>query len=199
MKKIFMLLAMVMFFPLRANAAETEIPLSECIPLEDIACWSMDAYGYPCFSLKDVCNQLDDPANSGYAEIMDKVAAATTEICGYEMYSSCGFVTEIADGLITVNQLDDPANSGYAEIMDKVAAATTEICGYEMYSSCGFVTEIADGLITVEDMDGNIWQFMGTNDWEVGDFCSMVLSDESTIEVYDDVILSYQNHGGFGR
>ena len=154
MKRIFMLLAMMvtMFSPLRVNAAETEIPLSERIPLEDIACWSMDAYGYPCFSLKDVCNQLDDPANSGYAEIMDKVAAATTEICGYEMYSSCGFVTEIADG-----------------------------------------------LITVEDMDGNLWQFMGTDDWEVGDLCSMILSDEGTIEVYDDVILSYQNHGGFGQ
>lgn len=57
--------------------ATTEIPegyikLDECIPLEDIACYSYKD-GYPCFELKDVGNQLDDPHNRSYEDIMNVV------------------------------------------------------------------------------------------------------------------------------
>lgn len=31
------------------------IGLNEAIPLEDVACWFMDGYDYPCFELKDAC------------------------------------------------------------------------------------------------------------------------------------------------
>ena len=47
------------------------IKLEECIPLEDISCWFINEYGYPCFELKDYGNQLDDPDNRSYQDIMD--------------------------------------------------------------------------------------------------------------------------------
>ncbi len=49
---------------------EGYIPLSECIPLTDIACYFIDGYDYPCFELKDVGNQLDDDNNRSYRDIV---------------------------------------------------------------------------------------------------------------------------------
>ncbi len=46
------------------------IALKDCIPLEDISCSFIDQYDYPCFELKDVGNQLDDPGNRSYADII---------------------------------------------------------------------------------------------------------------------------------
>lgn len=47
------------------------IKLEECIPLEDIAGYFIDAYDYPCFSLTDVGYQLDDINNRSYTDIMN--------------------------------------------------------------------------------------------------------------------------------
>lgn len=55
------------------------IKLEDCIPLEDIACYFIDGYDYPCFELKDVGNQLDNPYNKSYAEIMDSLENVTEE------------------------------------------------------------------------------------------------------------------------
>lgn len=55
------------------------IPLDECIPLEDIACYFINGYGYPCFELKDVKNQLDNPNNRSYAEIMEGLEDETED------------------------------------------------------------------------------------------------------------------------
>lgn len=49
------------------------IALDQCIPLEDIACGFIGQYDYPCFELKDVGNQLDDPNNRSYIDIMESL------------------------------------------------------------------------------------------------------------------------------
>lgn len=49
------------------------IALEDCIPLEDISCSFIDQYGYRCFELKDVGNQLDDPGNKSYADIIESM------------------------------------------------------------------------------------------------------------------------------
>lgn len=55
------------------------IPLDECIPLEDVACYFIDGYDYPCFELKDVENQLDNPNNRSYEDIMESLEDVTEE------------------------------------------------------------------------------------------------------------------------
>lgn len=55
------------------------IPLDECIPLEDVACYYIDGYDYPCFELKDIGNQLDNPNNRSYADIMENLEDVTEE------------------------------------------------------------------------------------------------------------------------
>lgn len=58
------------------------IALEDCIPLEDIACYFIDGYDYPCFELKDVGNQLDNPDNKSYTEIMEGLEDVTDEYSG---------------------------------------------------------------------------------------------------------------------
>lgn len=55
------------------------IKLDECIPLEDIACYFIDGYDYPCFELKDVENQLDDDHNRSYTDIMKSLPNETED------------------------------------------------------------------------------------------------------------------------
>lgn len=55
------------------------IALDECIPLEDIACYFIDGYDYPCFELKDVWSQLDDNNNRTYADIMESMVDETED------------------------------------------------------------------------------------------------------------------------
>lgn len=53
------------------------IKLEECIPLEDVACYFINGYDYPCFELKDVGNQLNNPNNRSYADIMESLEDVT--------------------------------------------------------------------------------------------------------------------------
>jgi hypothetical protein len=55
------------------------IPLDECIPLEDISCFFIDGYDYPCFELKDIANQLDDENNRSYRDIMESLTDETED------------------------------------------------------------------------------------------------------------------------
>lgn len=55
------------------------IKLDDCIPLEDIAYYFIDCYDYPCFSLKDIGNQLDDINNRSYMDIMNSLDDMTEE------------------------------------------------------------------------------------------------------------------------
>lgn len=55
------------------------IPLSECIPLKDIACYFIDEYDYPCFGLKDVATQYNADDTRSYADIMSQLQDETEE------------------------------------------------------------------------------------------------------------------------
>ena len=52
---------------------EKEIPLENCIPLEDIAYCYINENGYICFELYDIGNQLDNPNNRSYMDIMESL------------------------------------------------------------------------------------------------------------------------------
>lgn len=59
------------------------------------------------------------------------------------------------------------------------------------YPMSGWVTEIDRGSDTVvfEETNGNIWEFRGAEDYEVGDLISCIMSDNGTSDVRDDVVL----------
>ena len=57
---------------------EGYIKLDDCIPLEDVACYFI-LEDYPCFELKDFGNQLDEPSNRSYKDIMNTLDDVTEE------------------------------------------------------------------------------------------------------------------------
>lgn len=59
-----------------------------------------------------------------------------------------------------------------------------------LYPLTTTVTEIKNDTVTVEDSNGNLWSFNGAEDWEVGDGCALIMDDNSTSEIVDDVIIS---------
>ena len=71
---------------------------------------------------------------------------------------------------------------------------TLLICGIlarNTYANLTTVVELdrdAD-VVTCEDYNGNLWEFYGCEDWEIGDHCNLVMFDCGTAEVADDVIV----------
>lgn len=49
--------------------------------------------------------------------------------------------------------------------------------------------------VAVEDYNGNLWEFYGTEDWEVGDRCSLIMNTNGTPSIYDDLIVSQKYDG----
>lgn len=59
-----------------------------------------------------------------------------------------------------------------------------------LYPLTTTVTKIENDTVTVEDSNGNLWSFNGIEDWQVGDGCALIMDDNSTSEIVDDVIIS---------
>lgn len=56
------------------------IPLEACIPLSDINGKFIDADGYTCVELGDIGNQLDDPRNAKYSEVLENLPDYTSDV-----------------------------------------------------------------------------------------------------------------------
>ena len=55
----------------------------------------------------------------------------------------------------------------------------------------------ADVVVCVDGI-GNCWEFYGVEDWQVGNFASLLMDDNGTTEtVYDDVITMICHAGAF--
>lgn len=52
-------------------------------------------------------------------------------------------------------------------------------------------------LVTCIDGADNFWSFHGIDDWHMGDFVSMIMSDNGTPTIYDDIILQTEYAGYF--
>lgn len=50
-------------------------------------------------------------------------------------------------------------------------------------------------LVIVEDFNGNLWSFKGTEDWQKGDICSLIMSDNGTETIIDDAIVKAKYDG----
>lgn len=51
-------------------------------------------------------------------------------------------------------------------------------------------------IVTVEDFNGNLWEFIGVEDWNCGDICSMIMDTKGTDDdITDDEIVSVKYSG----
>lgn len=66
-----------------------------------------------------------------------------------------------------------------------------------LYPETAIVREIdpVEDTVLVEAGNGNLFVFKGTEDWEEDDVCSMLMSDNGTANVADDIILDVKYSG----
>lgn len=64
-----------------------------------------------------------------------------------------------------------------------------------LYPLSTTVMEINNDTVTVEDSNGNLWSFNGAEDWEINDSCSLIMNDNNTKDIHDDVIISTRYQG----
>ena len=78
-----------------------------------------------------------------------------------------------------------------------VGQMNTHIDNY--YGMTAEVVDVSRPLdrVTIKDSNGNLWQFNGAEDYEVGDLCSCVMNDHNTELIFDDEIVSVQYAGYF--
>jgi len=51
-------------------------------------------------------------------------------------------------------------------------------------------TDRENDIVTVKDFNGNLWEFYGIKDWNIDDICSMMMNDNGTETIYDDIIVT---------
>ena len=57
------------------------------------------------------------------------------------------------------------------------------------------VTETGTKEIVITDFNGNDWVYKTDDEWEIGDYCSMIMSDNGTENIYDDIIVNVRYNG----
>ena len=60
-----------------------------------------------------------------------------------------------------------------------------------LYAKTAIVTDLNkdDDVVTVTDSSGYMWEFSGCEDWMLNDYCSMVMYDNNTALIFDDIII----------
>lgn len=81
-------------------------------------------------------------------------------------------------------------------VVETVATGILRATGAE-YAKAAIVTNIdrvAD-VVTFEDCTGNLWDWEGAEDWDVGDGAALLMNSRGTKNIYDDEIISakYEN------
>lgn len=49
-------------------------------------------------------------------------------------------------------------------------------------------TDSTEDAVICEDSNGNVWAFYGVEDWQAGDNANLLMHDNGTKSIYDDVI-----------
>ena len=68
-----------------------------------------------------------------------------------------------------------------------------DLISNHVYGKLAVITDLDfnKDLVSVKDWNGQVWQFYGTEDWNIGDFVDLVFYDNSTENsIYDDIIIA---------
>lgn len=65
-----------------------------------------------------------------------------------------------------------------------------------LYPLAATVTDINHNIVTVTDNNDFMWQFIGAEDWYIGDIAIMIMNDQNTEIITDDTIIKVQYQNG---
>lgn len=66
---------------------------------------------------------------------------------------------------------------------------TTDIRIDYTLSTKVFELDEENDVVTVEDENGNLWDFYGCEDWLINDNCILLMNNNNTSNIYDDIII----------
>ena len=73
------------------------------------------------------------------------------------------------------------------------------IAAVGLYPKAGYIVDINNGSVVIEDATGNLWETeTDADDWCIGDGVSMIMYNNETETIYDDVIVAAR-YNGFWR
>lgn len=88
--------------------------------------------------------------------------------------------TIVSDNTDTnVSNIQDDANNADMYNIDNLYAL------YTVVSDINY----NDDIVYCTDFNNNIWSFYGVDDWFINDICSMIMYDNNTSVIYDDIII----------
>ena len=61
-------------------------------------------------------------------------------------------------------------------------------CMHYALTTCVVEVDRDNDIVTCEDYNGNLWEFYGAEDWEVGDCASLLMYTRGTLIIYDDEV-----------
>lgn len=66
-----------------------------------------------------------------------------------------------------------------------------------LYAKTAIIYELDrdNDIVYVSDSNGEAWSFMGCEDYEIGDYVSMIMYTNNTKSIYDDMIVSVRYSG----
>lgn len=64
-----------------------------------------------------------------------------------------------------------------------------------IYPDAGVITDITNNVVTYQTANGNLFSFDGAEDYLVGDIVAVMLYDNATETVTDDIIISVRYAG----
>ncbi len=78
-----------------------------------------------------------------------------------------------------------------------VLISTVDEFSFKIYPLCGIVIEVnhEEDYIVIEDFYGNIWIFDGIEDWMEKDVVAMIMDDNGTEQIEDDIIIDIRYCG----
>lgn len=84
--------------------------------------------------------------------------------------------------------------------LEAMCAGSTEAIPASSEQTYALMCEVveldaANDTVTVEDYNGNLWAFVGVDDWVEGDACGMVMNTKGTDLIYDDEIINVKYQG----
>ena len=68
-----------------------------------------------------------------------------------------------------------------------------------LYPMTAIITEILENenTVIIKNYNGQEWTFKGVEDWIVGDVCALIMDNQNTPEIKDDVIVEVRYSGYF--
>jgi hypothetical protein len=82
-----------------------------------------------------------------------------------------------------------------------VIITLSSICAYaDIYPTTAIVREIDydNDVVYCEDCNGDMWAFEGIEDWDIDDIVSMIMDDNDTEWIHDDIIVQIR-YGGYAE